>query len=321
MIKLRELFKKAGGANLLYKYLRTGVFFTALVQFLTLGYSKKALEILRLSVQLKMQRKLKRRYKNILESLPDKEVKKTPDDYRKIIWFCWFQGLEKAPGIVCQCYKSIQKNLNDWNIIVITSENYSEYTDIPKYIVEKWKTGVISNTHFSDILRIELLVRNGGVWIDSTVFCTGRIPNFIFKSDLFFYQILKPGLDGHSIKGSTWLISAKKNNIVLTAVRELLFNYWIKESKLIDYFLVHHFISLALERYPEEWNNIPKFSNSIPHILLLQLFQKFNKENYSHIKTLTPFHKLSYKFEIEQVECKETYYDILFNREEYSHDN
>ncbi len=321
MSSLSKIFRKAGGLNLLYAYLRTGVFFTALVQFLILGYSKKALEILRLSVQLKMQKKLKQRYKKILRSLPDKDVKEIPHNYSKIIWVCWFQGLENAPALVQQCYESICKYSEDWNISIITSDNYTDYTDIPAYIIDKWQKGIISNTHFSDILRIDLLVRNGGLWIDSTVLCTGRIPDFITHSDLFFYQTLKPGLDGHSIKGSTWLISAKTNNIVLIAVRTLLFNYWVKENKLIDYFLVHHFMSLALERYPEEWNNIPKFSNSIPHVLLLQLFQKFNKEDYNHITTLTSFHKLSYKFDTEKTKYDGTYYDILFNRREYLHDH
>ena len=33
-------------------------------------------------------------------------------------------------------------------------------------------SGQITKTHLSDLLRLELLIRYGGTWIDATVFCT-----------------------------------------------------------------------------------------------------------------------------------------------------
>jgi len=45
--------------------------------------------------------------------------------------------------------------------------------ELPGYIVEKWEKGRIPAAMFSDLLRVELLIKYGGTWIDSTVFCTG----------------------------------------------------------------------------------------------------------------------------------------------------
>lgn len=40
---------------------------------------------------------------------------------------------------------------------------------LPDYIVKKWEKGRIPADLFSDLLRLELLIRYGGTWIDSTV--------------------------------------------------------------------------------------------------------------------------------------------------------
>ena len=39
--------------------------------------------------------------------------------------------------------------------------------------MEKWEKGRIPAAMFSDLLRVELLIKYGGTWIDSTVLCTG----------------------------------------------------------------------------------------------------------------------------------------------------
>ena len=91
----------------------------------------------------------------------------------------------------------------------------NKYVQFPNYIIEKWNAGLITNTHMTDLLRLELLIRYGGMWVDATVLCTSRsknIPKYYFDSELFFYQCLKPGRDGHCNYISSWLISAKTNN-------------------------------------------------------------------------------------------------------------
>ena len=56
---LKQTFKNQGGMNLLRQYWRGGAFFTAIGQVILLGKSRTALEILRLSAQLKIKQKLK----------------------------------------------------------------------------------------------------------------------------------------------------------------------------------------------------------------------------------------------------------------------
>lgn len=315
MKKILNLFKKQGGSELLRQYLQSGAFFTAVVEFLLLGKSRTALEILRLSAALKTKNYLFRKYRKALEAFDREYDASAVHKSSNKVWVCWFQGMDKAPHLVRECYRSLHENLYNKEIILITSENMSDYVSFPDYIIEKWKKGLITNTHMTDLLRLELLIQYGGTWVDATVLCTSKredIPDWYFDSDLFFFQTLKPGRDGQTQFCSSWFMSAKTNNRILMAVRRLCYEYWKTNTKMVDYFLLHDFLTIVLEYYPEEWNRIIPCDNASPHILLLRLFEEYDEKLYEAIKIQSPFHKLSYKFSDEQMQLKGTFYEKLF---------
>ena len=312
---LKQMFEKQGGTKLLKQYWRSGVFFTAIGEFLLLGKSRTALEILRLSTQFKAKQKLEKKYKSKLIEFDVNFDDTLHHEQSNKVWVCWFQGMENAPSIVQRCFQSLIKNLTDREIILITSDNIFDYVQFPDYIINKWENGQITDTHMTDLLRLELLIKYGGMWLDATVLCTSNsidIPDYFFDSDLFLYQSLKPGRDGHSHLTSSWLISAKTNNKMLMAIRYLCYEYWKENTQMIDYFLLHDFISIVLEYYPEDWKRIVPRDNATPHILLLRLFDQYDEEMSKAIKVQTPFHKMTYKFEEEQTKQGGTYYYMLF---------
>ena len=316
MSTLWYYFKKSGGVKILRQYWNAGVLFTAIIQFVLLGRSKAALLLLREIVTLKTQNKLCRKYNNVLEQF-DGNYKQKSHTRSKKIWIFWWQGIENAPVLVQKCYNSVKENLADWEIILVTEKNYSEYANFPSYIIQKLQKGQITLTHFSDLLRLELLINHGGLWLDSTVLCTsGSIPISIINSDLFVYQILKPGADGHATIMSSWCMYAKTNNKILIATRELLYEYWKKNTKLVDYFLLHQFFSIVCKHYPEEAQKIPPFSSSIPHILLLHLFDEYDEQYWTDLKRMACFHKLTYKLEGMETDKMGTYYDMIIKKQQ-----
>lgn len=190
-----------------------------------------------------------------------------------------------------------------------------DYVKFPEFILEKWKAGQITHTHMTDLLRLELLIKYGGMWVDATVLCTSKreeIPDYFFDSDLFLYQILKPGRDGQAQPISSWLISAKTNNKVLMMARYLCYEYWKQNNEMVDYFLFHDFVMISLEQNEEDWKKIIPRDNAAPHMLLLRLFDKYDEDTWNAIKEQTPFHKLTYKFNKENEIIKDTYYQHLF---------
>ena len=305
-----ETFKKQGGFKLLKQYWNGGALFTGAGEFLLLGKSRTALEILRLSTALKTRQKLERKYGWKLEEF-DKSYIDSEHITSNKIWICWFQGLDNAPEVVRKCYKSVLKYYPDKEVTVITKENMSDYISFPDYIVDKWKKGIITHTHMTDLLRLELLIKYGGLWPDATVFCTDRAPSYFYESDLFFFQNLKPGRDGDCQYISSWLIGARTNNRVLMAVRELCYEYWKNNNSMWDYYLLHDFMSIVLDKYEDEWGKVVPRDNATPHILLLRLFDKYDDNMWQAIREQTPVHKLSYKFDISKFNLEDTYYKEL----------
>lgn len=310
---LKETFKKQGGMNLIKQYVRAGCLGTAIGEFLLLGKSRTALEILRLSTGLKTKQKLEKKYRSTLEEFDKSYNPSLPHNTSNKVWICWFQGMENAPELVRCCYQSVKRNLVDREIILITSENMREYVQFPDYIQRKIDAGIIKGAHLSDLLRLELLLRYGGTWLDATVFCSGvNIPEYMLNSELFMFQCLKPGRDGHSTVISNWFITAKTNNKLLYMVKELLYAYWKDNSKLDDYFIFHDLFQIVIDRYPGEWNKVIPVSNSTPHIILLKMFEEFDEGIWNAVSQTMPFHKLSYKITGDK-DCSGTYYEYILN--------
>lgn len=308
---LKDIFEKQGGVTLLKQYWQSGALFTAVGEFLLLGKSRTSLEILRLSTQLKAKQKLEKKYKNKLIEFDKKYDHNLLHEMSNKVWICWFQGMEQAPKLVRKCIRSVEKNLSASDVVLITENNMMRYVFFPDYIMKKWKSGQITHTHMTDLLRIALLTKYGGMWLDATVLCTeyqDKIPKYFFDSDLFFYQCLKPGRDGHANYISSWLMSAKSNNKVLMATKYLCEEYWKENTKMLDYFLLHDFISIALDYYKDDWAKIVPRDNATPHELLLRLFDQYDERIWKAIKTQSPFHKLSYKFDVEKFKQEGTYY-------------
>lgn len=268
------------------------LFLTALVN----GLNQSSLELARLSAQNKLNRKLKKKYNYIFD------VKHTPIHRIKenlsndVIWIAWDEGMDSAPQVVQKCYKSAQKNLKGKKIIVITKENMNDFIIFPEYINKKYKEGLISKTHFSDLLRVELLSTYGGTWVDSTVFFSDSIfPEAFFTSELFFFQNLKPGKNGDAVALSSWFIHAEPEHQVILNTREMLFDYWKKNNRLVDYFLLHQFLSISLNFYERNGTLIPRYSNSQPHVFQLEWKNTYDIERYNLILSSSPIHKLTYK--------------------------
>lgn len=314
-MNVKETFKKQGGMKLLKQYWKGGALFTGICEFLLLGKSRTALEILRLSTALKTKQKLEKKYGWKLDQLEFDFQESDFIQYKRRIWVCWLQGITEAPQIVKVCYQSLIDNIQDREIVLLTEKNYRDYVQFPDYIQEKIDNGIIKNAHMSDLLRVELLDKYGGTWIDATVYCSGNnISSYMLDSDLFLFQCLKPGRDGHTTTISNWFITSKPHHKYIYMIKELLYEYWKNNDNLVDYFIFHDFFQMIIEKYQAEWKKVIPFSNSIPHILLLRLFDEYDLNIWNAIVELCPFHKLSYKFELSDIEKHNTFYQKIVRR-------
>ena len=131
-------------------------------------------------------------YLNKYHYILDKEFKICAEDnkYSNCIWQLWLQGFDNAPDIVKKCVKSVKYFCHDKKIIYLDEKNISNYITIPEHIMHKYKKGIISPAHFSDYIRVALLSKYGGLWLDSTILLTDKIPDEIFESKIFLFKDL-----------------------------------------------------------------------------------------------------------------------------------
>lgn len=162
------------------------------------------------------------------------------------IWVMWWQGKAQMPELVAHTFQSIVRNAGKHEVILITRENYQAYAKLPPYIMEKVESGLISITHLSDIMRVYLLHRYGGFWIDATVYLAHELDKSVYQYSLYTINHGKsPCLCLGKWSGFFW--GSGKGNPFFQYIYELFCAYWEKETCLMDYFLLDCAIRLAYE--------------------------------------------------------------------------
>lgn len=184
------------------------------------------------------------KYKNFIESLVIDNTPEFEPNPEEFIFSIWFQSENEAPPLVKACFRRLRLFYGE-KVKILDSVSLKEVLNLPEYIWEKWEKGIITNAHFSDICRIELLYQYGGMWFDATDYMTSPVPDWIIELDLFMFA------SGNTITPTTLVqscfIRARQKNPLLGAWRQFIFEYWKNENRLLDYFLLHYMLRYMVE--------------------------------------------------------------------------
>lgn len=215
------------------------------------------------------------------------------------IWVCWLDGMDNAPPLIQRCIKSIYEHANNHSVNLITWDNISNYIELPLYIKEKVLKKEMSYAHYSDIIRIFLLEKYGGIWLDATIFCAKDLPEEYFKYPFFSCKsdLPTPGCISNN-RWTTFCIGGQKGNILFKVLKEFYIEYWKKERYAIDYLFFDDAIELANRILPEVKMNINQIpQNNIKRDELILRFADIWK--YGAVKDLlesdTAIFKLGYR--------------------------
>lgn len=244
----------------------------------------------------------------------------------KTIWFLWLQGLETAPLVVKKCYASWIEHNKDWKIVLLTADNIKDYVSL--------SIRQMTKQAFSDVLRINLLAKYGGVWVDATCFCVKPLDLWINEYTINgFFAFERPGPDRMI---STWFIASKKNNYTTEIYKKAVNTYWTESPDMrfieiskwhsLNKYLQRYstkiwfskFVSKVLKVHPyfwfhylfekiyhedkkvkQMWDETPKISADIPHTLhFAGLFDPMSESIKAEIDNKTaPCYKLTWRYE------------------------
>lgn len=217
------------------------------------------------------------------------------------VWVLWLQGMEQAPELVKMCVESVRRNLpaETAHLRLITMDNLADYITLPNWIVEKFQQGAISLTHLSDIIRMGLLYRYGGMWIDATYYVAAPIPSEFFDREFFTLRMKEPKWRA-DISGGRWacnLMLVKPHNTMTAFMLEGFYEYWRSQDKMLDYYLIDYVMAVAYNNLPQIKEMIEgcEYSNFNVFALKEILNEKYSEKIYREITEDTIFFKLTYR--------------------------
>lgn len=303
--RLITRFRQFGGMRLVWQYAKMGVLWIGIKEIVKCALKGRSFKSVYPVITERIDRILVERYRGI--NAETKTDDRSSEIRENRIWFCWLQGIENAPDMVKVCLES-QKRIFGDRVVVLDDKNYRKWIELPDYIDGKYRKGYIPGALFSDILRLELLIKYGGMWVDSTVLVTpietdkdcdlqvykGLAIDEIEKSDLFIFRYYKSG----KVLGiSNWLIHAKVGNRLLMDLRDMLLAYWKDFDCTVEYYIFHIFFGVVAKRYPEMIMRMPK-GNSFHAIMLRdRLAMDYNESWWKELTQHVCFHKLNYRQE------------------------
>lgn len=307
--KLKVRFRQFGGMKLVKEYTRLGLFGPLAKQAFSCIIHGKSFKSLYPVITKRVNKVLLERYAavdgNVLieNAKPIHAVSDRPH-----LWWCWIQGEEKAPVLAKVCLESLRRTFPEYDVVVISKDNMHEWVRFPQHILEKYQQGIIPHVCMTDLLRLELLIRYGGIWIDSTVLCTLperedaidlrglHAPSVkeMLETELFLFQYATPG-NAWNGNVSTWFIASHPGNRLLLDVLAKLYAYWKDYDCLLQYYMIHLFIEDAARRYPTMIMSMP-YGWSVPCLELgKHLGDTFNPEQWIRFSNKVYWHKLSYR--------------------------
>ena len=253
-------------------------------------------------VQKKISKKLYLELYDIIEKYKNDDTDVLYDSQAPV-WVLWMQGYKNAPDIVKRCIDSIRASTSH-PVHLITSDNISNYCSFPNYIKKKYLNETITNAQFSDVLRMTLLAKYGGLWIDATIFIPTAIPEGVFEREFFTCKrdIKNSGYVSECL-WTSFLNGCQKGCVIQRAAKDMFFAYWKKNDYLIDYLLVDYILLLIYQNIPKAKQLIDNLPYNNPQIEKLQniMNEVFDENTYHELITAsdTDFFKLSWRMEFE----------------------
>jgi hypothetical protein len=213
----------------------------------------------------------------------------------KRIFMLWQQGWNAAPPLVRACADSWQRHNPDWQLHLLDSEILADLA--PDLLL--YDTPAISRPAQSDIVRLELLRRHGGVWADATLFCTRPLDSWlpaVSGPAPFIFSFPRP----YRLV-DVWFIGAAEGDATIASLSDMARQYWRLFKRPHHYYWLPYLLEFLFEREPSlktAWETLPKLSALGPLAIHSSAFDSSAPQAIYELvaSDRIPVHKLSHKW-------------------------
>lgn len=240
--------------------------------------------------------------------------------FNKTIWILWLQGFENAPWLVQQVANSWKLHNPEWSIVHLTSENIREYVDTD-YLYDTNKK--ITAQAKSDIIRLSLLNKYGGVWADATMLCMQPLDPWILEAVTPAQFWMYHGRDEGKGPASSFL-AAYPGSYIINKWKRQCDKYWNSRSETDNYFWMDQLFKELYEsdlRLLSEWKKVPylwyeeegqahMLSNSKHHCYIKEIQQTLQQKPPYVIKLWHHWHNTFPDITTKECVTSNTYFAI-----------
>lgn len=179
----------------------------------------------------------------------------------KNIFLLWLQGWENAKWLNKQVVESWEINNPEWKICLIDLNNLKDYVSDIDYIYDATKQ--ISPAAKSDIIRLSLLKKYGGIWADATMLCMQPLDHWLHEAvepaGLWMYHGHGGGMD-KEVGPASWFIVSKKESYIINKWKEECDNYWNNNNFTNNYYWMDGLFKHLFyndKTFNELWSKVP----------------------------------------------------------------
>ena len=190
----------------------------------------------------------------------------------KIIWIYW-NNPYTLPLSVKYNISKIKSTNPDFVLILLNQKNFRNYVDMSMFNFNK---GIFSTPqYFSDLLRIFLISKYGGIWIDSTLLVWKNLSKLVNLNDELVFFENKHNSKKGTLALESWFIAAIPNHPFINKLKEIVIslntsdkieiflNKTLKKNQIKkqwntwkEYHLIYHVLNFTCQKYPNYLNNI-----------------------------------------------------------------
>ena len=150
--------------------------------------------------------------------------------FNKTIWMFWDSGLDEAPDVVKLSYKSWVKFNPDYDVVLLDSRNITSILGFDLYDAFKLCSVDLGAAGKSDLLRLFLLNRYGGVWADATTFCKKPLNEWLDLSKTGFFSFREKEADDRTLV--SWFLVATKGHPIIQSLLNESLRYLFRERQV-----------------------------------------------------------------------------------------
>ena len=216
------------------------------------------------------------------------------------IWSMWWQGEEQADPLFQMCINSARLHTHQ-PVITLTKDNYSQYFEIPDYILQKFDEGKVMIQHICDLMVVSIMAAEGGFFTGATVWWSQDAPDGVLNAP--YYTCRAVSQSKENMSRSRWVgyvMGGNKEFPLFSFTRDCLLEYWKNCDQAVDYLMMDYIFELAYRNIPcvrEMIDSLPEKNNMLRNDLIMHLGDPYDAEAFRKYTDGDTFlYKLSWKF-------------------------